>query len=130
MDSKHFCFNLLLHSHEKYRPKSLHPKVAELPSVSPFFQDKFMATPTLIKPVTSKLLSFEAQKENHAATTGTYKAVGGQKDLSQYLTGIKKPNTKRVGDWICLKCKNVNFAFRPNCNICGTHKKDYIELTI
>ena len=27
-------------------------------------------------------------------------------------------------DWICMKCKNVNFSFRKECNKCGLPKKD------
>ena len=90
-----------------------------------------MTTPTEIKPVTSRVLSFDKHKENTAATivTGNYKIITNRKDLNHFLTGIKKPNTKRNGDWICLQCKNVNFAFRANCNVCGAGKKEYIQLS-
>ncbi len=27
-------------------------------------------------------------------------------------------------DWVCVKCKNVNFSFRKECNKCGLPKKD------
>ena len=104
---------------------------SELPSVSPFFQDKFMNTPTEIKPVTSRLLSFERQKENSATiVTGNYKIIANKKDLNQFMSGIKKPNTKRMGDWVCLQCKNLNFAFRNSCNVCASDKKEYIQLNI
>ena len=31
---------------------------------------------------------------------------------------------KREGDWICYKCKNLNFAFRKVCNKCKLPKKE------
>ena len=38
----------------------------------------------------------------------------------------KKKNTfvKRKGDWICYKCKNLNFAFRKFCNKCKLSKEE------
>ena len=38
----------------------------------------------------------------------------------------KKKNNfvKREGDWICYKCKNLNFAFRSICNKCKLPKKE------
>ena len=40
--------------------------------------------------------------------------------------------TEREGDWICNSCKNLNFAFRVECNRChlakgATEKKEVIE---
>ena len=34
----------------------------------------------------------------------------------------KKPLDKRKGDWICPKCKNLNFSFRVVCNRCQLPK--------
>ena len=38
----------------------------------------------------------------------------------------KKKNNfvKREGDWICYKCKNLNFAFRNVCNKCKLPKEE------
>ena len=38
----------------------------------------------------------------------------------------KKKNNfvKREGDWICYKCKNLNFAFRNLCNKCKLPKEE------
>ena len=36
----------------------------------------------------------------------------------------KKPFIEREGDWICVKCNNLNFAFRNNCNRCGLTKNE------
>ena len=34
----------------------------------------------------------------------------------------QKPFTEREGDWICSSCKNLNFAFRVECNRCKLPK--------
>ena len=44
------------------------------------------------------------------------------------MADVKKPYTERNGDWICLECKNLNFAFRDECNRCHTPKDSYIEI--
>ena len=38
-----------------------------------------------------------------------------------------RPFAERSGDWICKKCRNLNFAFRNECNRCGLQKKDCLE---
>lgn len=38
----------------------------------------------------------------------------------------KKPFVEREGDWVCSKCKNLNFAFRTNCNRCHV-PKDHVK---
>ena len=39
-----------------------------------------------------------------------------------------RPFTERAGDWICKNCKNLNFAFRNECNRCKMPKKDCVEI--
>ena len=34
----------------------------------------------------------------------------------------QKPFTEREGDWVCNSCKNLNFAFRVECNRCKLPK--------
>lgn len=34
-----------------------------------------------------------------------------------------RPFTERSGDWICKNCRNLNFAFRNECNRCHLSKK-------
>ena len=34
----------------------------------------------------------------------------------------KKSFIEKPGDWICCKCKNLNFAFRTSCNRCHLTK--------
>ena len=36
----------------------------------------------------------------------------------------KKPFVERVGDWVCIKCKNLNFSFRVVCNRCQLPKNE------
>jgi hypothetical protein len=39
-------------------------------------------------------------------------------------TKKKKPFVERAGDWVCIKCKNLNFSFRVVCNRCQLPKKE------
>ncbi len=36
----------------------------------------------------------------------------------------KKPFVERMGDWVCIKCKNLNFSFRVVCNRCQLPKPE------
>jgi uncharacterized protein YcbX len=40
---------------------------------------------------------------------------------------LKKPLTERVGDWVCINCKNLNFSFRKACNRCQLNRQDYAK---
>jgi hypothetical protein len=40
----------------------------------------------------------------------------------------KKPFVERVGDWVCIKCKNLNFSFRMICNRCQLPKLESDKL--
>lgn len=40
----------------------------------------------------------------------------------------KKPFVERVGDWVCIKCKNLNFSFRVICNRCQLTKAESEKL--
>lgn len=40
----------------------------------------------------------------------------------------KKEFAERVGDWVCIKCKNLNFSFRIVCNRCQIPKTDSEKL--
>jgi hypothetical protein len=43
---------------------------------------------------------------------------------NKYQKKKQKPFAERTGDWICKKCKNLNFAFRQECNRCQFPKKE------
>ena len=40
----------------------------------------------------------------------------------------KKEFAERIGDWVCIKCKNLNFSFRLVCNRCQLPKTDSEKL--
>ncbi len=46
----------------------------------------------------------------------------------KYPKKKSRPFTERTGDWICKNCKNLNFAFRNECNRCKMPKKDCVEI--
>lgn len=41
-----------------------------------------------------------------------------------------KQFTERTGDWICKNCRNLNFAFRQECNRCHTPKGETEEINL
>ena len=43
---------------------------------------------------------------------------------NKYPKKKQKPFTERTGDWICKICKNLNFAFRQECNRCKLPRKE------
>lgn len=49
-------------------------------------------------------------------------------DINQPDRKKKKPFTERVGDWVCIKCKNLNFSFRIICNRCQLPKTESEKL--
>jgi hypothetical protein len=40
----------------------------------------------------------------------------------------RKPFVERAGDWVCIKCKNLNFSFRVICNRCQLPKTESEEI--
>jgi len=57
----------------------------------------------------------EGGKENIAQNANKTSQAEGKKKS-------KKPFQERVGDWVCIKCKNLNFSFRLICNRCQLTK--------
>jgi uncharacterized OB-fold protein len=41
---------------------------------------------------------------------------------------FKKNFIKKSGDWFCLNCSNINFAFRSECNRCHLSKQKTMQL--
>ncbi|OMJ74677.1 hypothetical protein SteCoe_26356 [Stentor coeruleus] len=50
------------------------------------------------------------------------------KRIEGILSEVKRPDSGRKGDWVCLACKNLNFSFRKECNKCNNKKDNYIEM--
>jgi len=48
----------------------------------------------------------------------------GKVQLLESECKIKKPFVERPGDWVCINCKNLNFAFRIHCNRCQFSKQE------
>ena len=51
---------------------------------------------------------------------------------NKFQTKKMKTFTERSGDWVCNNCKNLNFAFRTECNRChlakgSNEKKEVVE---
>ena len=46
---------------------------------------------------------------------------------SYYYPKKKEKFVERNGDWVCGNCKNLNFAFRKECNRCQTRKGENKE---
>ena len=55
----------------------------------------------------------------------TYFKENGEKykDFKKFNRN-KKSFIERPGDWVCCNCKNLNFAFRTNCNRCHLTKSE------
>jgi len=47
---------------------------------------------------------------------------------SNTVKKVKKPFVERPGDWVCIKCKNLNFSFRGVCNRCQLTKLESDKL--
>ena len=56
--------------------------------------------------------------------TNTIINIKNEEKDSKELSSKKKKFAERVGDWICTKCKNLNFSFRVICNRCELSKTE------
>ena len=68
------------------------------------------------------------KKENKrkASSENTDLSSDYDKTAAQILKRVKKPSTKKAGDWICLKCLNLNFSYRSACNVCKSSKSEFL----
>ena len=80
------------------------------PMFSIFNQRKSMMLPNSFKGENNKI-SFRQFQLNPP--------IGIQNERKKH-----KPFTERAGDWVCCKCKNLNFAFRTMCNRCHLQKSE------
>ena len=93
------------------------------------------------KNLNSKDKNKEAQKENNEEENKKFQTVFVRAPIffnpmikpqkgfyGKYPKKKSRPFTERTGDWICKNCKNLNFAFRNECNRCKIPKKDCVEI--
>ena len=75
------------------------------------------------------LLENYQNKEKHFNSSSRKKLDFEKEEVKNFnekysKKGKKKRIVEREGDWECLKCGNINFAFRKTCNKCGVKRKD------
>ena len=98
--------------YKKYKlNKSNSPNKTKLQEISMNIDDFFGNLPSssntsTLNLYTSKNLNFLANNKNS--------------NFNQNYN--KKRLIKRLGDWKCFYCKNINFCFRTKCNICHRDK--------
>lgn len=90
--------------------------------------------------VNASLNNFNRNKspmENTSDNENTINSSNNPSDISPNLSNKansadskkkKKPFVERVGDWVCIKCKNLNFSFRVVCNRCQLTKVESEKL--
>ena len=135
----------------KYEPKNVGPrKTSELSSsassraaspISRLFSPILFKTVLPIQPVISKdadesefTLVFEAEevvKENSAEEKSNklIEVVPKEAKVTREVETkeeAKKKKFRRVGDWKCKTCRNINFSFRNTCNKCKGEKSKNI----
>ena len=52
------------------------------------------------------------------------KIIDKQAQFTEPKEKKKKPLIERKGDWMCPRCRNLNFTFRLTCNRCNLSKTD------
>ena len=68
-----------------------------------------------------KLLDFKKEEQNNSKNK--FDNMNKKNIQNPKKEGKNKKHFElRVGDWTCLKCKNLNFSFRNKCNRCGIPK--------
>ena len=87
-----------------------------------FIQQAF--TPSHFTP----FLSLKIKQSNQNQTYNYNYKTSNLNDNSCKNSKMKSSNMKkfsqRDGDWVCLNCKNLNFSFRNNCNLCRLPKEN------
>ena len=82
----------------------------------------FMNEPISAKPLTEMSLNAEPRIVNGDVV------MRDKSQVEKIMSQVKRPDSGRNGDWVCLRCNNLNFAFRKNCNKCRHKKEVFIAL--
>lgn len=72
-------------------------------------------------------LNIYDKNDNNIEIKSNMNQVEGQiedNDKNKLNKRNKKPLIERKGDWICLRCHNLNFSFRTHCNRCHFRKNE------
>ena len=93
--------------------------------VTPTIPLKFNTTTSLMN------FSIFCNKNNNVNSVLNRKSNNGNENTKNNNRGNqgipakkRKPFMEREGDWVCKKCKNLNFAFRTMCNRCHLQKSE------
>lgn len=98
-----------------------------LPSLSPYMREKCMKERTDVRPIMGRKLDFGSEEVEDWKPKLVQRGAEVTA-LPSMLDGVKRPYKEKTGDWVCLGCKNLNFAFRQQCNKCHKTKASYISL--
>lgn len=63
-------------------------------------------------------------KRNTMKELHKYEAAFGIPLDEHYKKAKYHERDERIGDWVCIICKNLNFSFRNKCNRCQASKDD------
>ena len=83
---------------------------------------EFLNEPISAKPISESAPVFEPKIVRQGRVTQDVNQV------EEILGHVKGPDSGRPGDWVCLRCNNLNFAFRKTCNKCNGRKDMFIAL--
>jgi hypothetical protein len=50
--------------------------------------------------------------------------LNGDREFKKSFFRVWRQFAERQGDWVCMKCKNLNFSFRVVCNRCQLPKNE------
>lgn len=92
--------------------------------------NQFNTNPLLFKQL--QMQQIKNNNNNNITNNNKFKQVlDNNNSIQQNLDSLKKqkkPFVERPGDWVCIKCKNLNFSFRAVCNRCQLTKGDSDKL--
>lgn len=90
-----------------------------------FLDNKENIEPGNLSPIyPKKEINFDGSKDTCPQQTHPTNTMPNPPPMERSAKDKKKKLTERVGDWVCIKCKNLNFSFRVICNRCELPKTE------